>query len=434
MDIPAARELTAAGHRSPAPPRSAAASATLRRWEASGLWVDVLADPARVSRRTTAALDEAIGSLVVEADSRRITRVAAAALPLDRVVECREPLRRAVDGSRNGRSDAVAVTAAGLLCAGDVATGRWDEAAALAKWGIALCAQHGNRSFATPLRLAQALMTAARGDDVRTRSLVDAAPGRPGGVHTGDGRRVLALAALGRGDAETSYRHATAVTPPGRLVAGTAALQVSPDLVEAAVRLGRRAEARRHVQAMREAPVHAASARFAMLTAASTALVAEPEDAEACFAAALSVPDAERWPFDHARIQLACGEHLRRQRRLGPSRMLLDAALDTFERLGALPWTARARRGLRATGLTIGCPVAPQATDLTPDERTAAALAAAGLTNKQIARRLMVSHHTVAARLYRAFPKLGVGSRAALRNAMSTLDGAAGRSGEVRTA
>ena len=249
----------------------------------------------------------------------------------------------------------------------------------------------------------------------------------------GEGHRVLALAALGRGDAEGAYRHAAAVTPPGQLVASsTAALQVSPDLVEAAVRLGRREEARRHVQAMRDVPVRAVSTRFAMLTAAAAALVAEPDEAAALFAEALAAPDAERWPFDQARIQLAYGEHLRRQRRAGPARAFLDAALDTFERLGALPWAAQARHGLRATGVTLGPVEQGAAAALTPDERAAAVLAATGLTNKQIARQLMVSHHTVAARLYQAFPKLGVGSRAALRNAMLVLDGApAVRSDEV---
>ena len=66
---------------------------------------------------------------------------------------------------------------------------------------------------------------------------------------------MLALAALGRGDVEDAYRHAGAVTAPGRLAtSSTAALRVSMDLVEAAVRLRRPEEARRHVQAMRDAP------------------------------------------------------------------------------------------------------------------------------------------------------------------------------------
>jgi DNA-binding CsgD family transcriptional regulator len=207
---------------------------------------------------------------------------------------------------------------------------------------------------------------------------------------------------------------------------------VSLDLVEAAVLLDRRQEARRHVQAMRDAPVHAVSPRFAMLTAAAAAVVAEPAAAEERFEEALGRPDAQRWPFDHARVQLAYGEHLRRQRRVAPSRVLLAAALDTFSRLSAHPWSARARHGLRATGVTIGRPVEPGAgTDLTPEERAVAVLAAAGLTNKQIARRLMVSPHTVAARLYQAFPKLGVGSRAALSDAMLALERGAGGGSEM---
>ncbi|MBV9921780.1 MAG: helix-turn-helix transcriptional regulator [Pseudonocardia sp.] len=175
---------------------------------------------------------------------------------------------------------------------------------------------------------------------------------------------------------------------------------------------------------MREAPVHAVSSRFAMLTTASAALVADSAAAGVLFEAALAAPEADRWPFDQARIQLAYGEFLRRQRRTGPSRALLAAALDTFERLSAHPWAARARRGLRATGVTVGRPVeAGAAGNLTADERRAVILAAAGLTNKEIARLLMVSHHTVAARLYQAFPKLGVGSRAALGDAIRTLEG-----------
>ncbi|HEY0817091.1 MAG TPA: LuxR family transcriptional regulator [Pseudonocardia sp.] len=392
------------------------------------LRVRLLAEPARVAQSEAAALDCAIRGLVGEPDPLRIVRVAALGLAVDRVMECREPLRRVLDKARCGQAVTTAMAASALLCAGDVATGRWDEACELAEEGIDLCEQYGHRLAAAPLRLAQALVAAARGDEVRTRTLCDPVIGwaAPRDLRTvvAQGQRVLALAALGRGDVEGAYRCATAVTAPGRLDdGGTAALRVSMDLVEAAVRLDRRQEARLHVQAMRDAPLHAVSTRFAMLTAASAALVAEPDAAPRWFEEALGAPDAQRWPFDQARIQLAYGEYLRRQRRMGTSRVLLGAALDTFLRLSAHPWAARARHGLRATGVTVACPVEPGAVaDLTPDERAAAVLAAAGLTNKQIARRLMVSHHTVAARLYQAFPKLGVGSRAALSNAILAFD------------
>jgi DNA-binding NarL/FixJ family response regulator len=46
-------------------------------------------------------------------------------------------------------------------------------------------------------------------------------------------------------------------------------------------------------------------------------------------------------------------------------------------------------------------------------------LAAAGLTNKQIGERLYISHRTVSSHLYQAFPKLGITSRAALRDALA---------------
>ena len=46
-------------------------------------------------------------------------------------------------------------------------------------------------------------------------------------------------------------------------------------------------------------------------------------------------------------------------------------------------------------------------------------LAASGLSNKQIAQQLFLSHRTVGAHLYRAFPKLGISSRAGLRDALA---------------
>ncbi|MGW2200282.1 helix-turn-helix domain-containing protein, partial [Streptosporangium sp. NPDC001682] len=51
-----------------------------------------------------------------------------------------------------------------------------------------------------------------------------------------------------------------------------------------------------------------------------------------------------------------------------------------------------------------------------------AELAAAGLTNKQIGERLFLSPRTVGTHLYQLFPKLGITSRAALRDALAGLD------------
>jgi DNA-binding NarL/FixJ family response regulator len=114
---------------------------------------------------------------------------------------------------------------------------------------------------------------------------------------------------------------------------------------------------------------------------------------------------------------------LRRVKATTDARRQLTAALDTFQRLDARPWAARAAAELRASGLTIGhlAPAGPAS--LTPQQREIAELAAAGLTNKQIGERLFLSPRTIGTHLYQIFPKLGVTSRAALRDALADTDG-----------
>jgi DNA-binding CsgD family transcriptional regulator len=129
-----------------------------------------------------------------------------------------------------------------------------------------------------------------------------------------------------------------------------------------------------------------------------------------------------QWPFELARVQLAYGEHLRRVRATGDARAQLGAALDTFRALGARPWADRAANELRATRLTIVKPGGHHGPVLTAQEHQIASLAAAGLTNKQIGQRLYLSHRTVGAHLYRVFPKLGISTRAGLRDPLVALE------------
>jgi DNA-binding CsgD family transcriptional regulator len=204
------------------------------------------------------------------------------------------------------------------------------------------------------------------------------------------------------------------------------------DLVEAALRTSRQHAAAAHVAAMHHANVAALSPRLALLVANATALTATDDQATELFEQALTLPGTDRWPFDLARTQLAFGEHLRRTRATTASRDHLTAAMETFQRLGAHPWSHRADNGLRATGQSRAGRTEAAAT-LTPQEHEIAMLAASGLSNKQIAQQLFLSHRTVGAHLYRTFPKLGISSRAGLRDALAAAPDRGGRPEPRRT-
>jgi DNA-binding CsgD family transcriptional regulator len=192
------------------------------------------------------------------------------------------------------------------------------------------------------------------------------------------------------------------------------------DLVEAAVRTGRMDQARAHVAAAQEAGIHRISPRIAMITAGAAAVAADEKEAGLLFDAALSLPQAARWPWEHARIQLAYGQWLRRTR--DPrARLYLSAALETFDRIGAKAMAQRARNELRATGVATTTGSDAPTVALTVQERQIAELAAIGLTNKQIGERLFLSHRTVGSHLHRLYPKLGITSRAALRAALEAM-------------
>jgi DNA-binding CsgD family transcriptional regulator len=149
----------------------------------------------------------------------------------------------------------------------------------------------------------------------------------------------------------------------------------------------------------------------------ANALLAELADAGDRFDEALA-GDLSRWPFQRARIQLAYGQWLRRQRRVANSRAVLRAARDTFDALGCTQWGDQARGELRASG-ERSRRRAPEARDqLTPQELQIAQLAGEGLSNREIGQRLFLSHRTISTHLYRVFPKLGITSRSELSGAL----------------
>lgn len=378
---------------------------------------------APVLDQVTAVVDD----LQDELDPLQITRVGIICVYVDRLGDCREALARVVEAGRRGGAVVPAINALVSSCADAWQTGRWDEARDLAGEVAELAAAYGYRRYSSLFAgFLEALVGAARGDADAALAAADdltawSAP-RRADIGVMLAHHLRAVVALGREDFETAYRELTAISPAGTLPAYTPhVLWTLLDLVEAAVQSGRHEEAAAHVAAMRAADVAAISPRLAFVSAAAAGMVAPDAEAFDLFEQALAVPGAERWPFDLARVRLAYGERLRRGRSGAAARTQLDAALTIFRQLRARPWVVRTSNELRAMGGAGPRIRVVDPAPITPQERQIAMLAASGLTNKQIGARLFLSHRTVGARLYQVFPKLGVSSRAALRDALAAL-------------
>ncbi|MFE3202366.1 helix-turn-helix transcriptional regulator [Embleya sp. NPDC059237] len=378
--------------------------------------------------RLDAAVDAVLGAALGASDPLQVVRVGIAGSYVDRLGPLEEPLRRIGYGERSADNAFPAIQALVLFCHQAWFAGRWDELRTVARDVLDLCEEHQYSLRAWPAKYLLGSVTAAAGDFRAARQLADRMDQWAGSRRAHTVRfyaaHVRTLIALGQGDFEAAYGHVTTIAPAGSLPPFTRnALWVFQDVVEAAVRSGRREEALRHIQAARDAGLHTVSARMNFVMVGAEALAAGNDaEAEPAFTAALSVEGRERWPFDLARIHLYYGERLRRGRAPTRARGHLDTAAQLFARLGATPWADRAAKELRACGgPTRGRTTGSNGTVLTPQQREIVGLAAAGLTNRQIAEKLFLSPRTVSTHLYQAFPKLGVTSRAGLRDALEHL-------------
>jgi DNA-binding CsgD family transcriptional regulator len=388
-------------------------------------------DPVHQAPALLARLDAAIAAAREDFDPVRITRIGIASIYTDRVSACREALWRVITDGRAGGAVALSISALVSSCVDDWLTGQWDEALRLAAEGAELSRANGYRRFSRILEgYIRPLILVVRGQAGEGLALADDmaewGATRGVGMATTFALHVQTLSAIGSGDFEVAYQRACAVSPAGVLARYTPhALWMLLDVVESAERTGRHEHAVAHVAAMMRADVASVSPRLRLMSLGSAALVASDDDAGGLFERALAVDGGRRSPFERARIALWYGEYLRRQQLLSSSKEHLSAAREAFEQLGALPWVDRASAALRAVGAPSPRLHRSGVGLLTPEELEIAALAASGLTNKQIAGQLYLSHRTVGARLYRIFPKLGVTSRAALRDALSQSGGEA---------
>jgi DNA-binding CsgD family transcriptional regulator len=119
--------------------------------------------------------------------------------------------------------------------------------------------------------------------------------------------------------------------------------------------------------------------------------------------------------FDSARCLLGLGRCARRLKQWGQARAALEDAVAGFEAIGSAAWADSARSQLERVGARRPRP----AGELTDSERRTALLAASGRSNKEIARELVVTVHTVEVHLSRTYAKLGISSRGQLAARMT---------------
>ncbi|MFC4019096.1 AAA family ATPase [Micromonospora sp. GCM10011542] len=294
--------------------------------------------------------------------------------------------------------------AQGLLC-------RYGEATVSLNAGLRLATDLGHEHRVSHLTCVLAWVLAHQGDVGECRAKAEEGVARADGRGLAPaaviGRWALGLLELGLGRPAAALEQLEAISPTGIAVLSAA------DQVEAAIRSGRPERAKEPLARYLAWARHVGQPSSDAIAQRCRALVGE---GETHFAHAVHLHEEGAQPYEQARTQLAYGEWLRRARRRADARAQLRGALEIFDRLGAKLWAERARAELRATG---DVPAAPrEAGDplsvLTAQERHIVRLAADGASNRDIAAQLFLSPRTVGYHLYKAFPKLGITSRAQL--------------------
>ncbi|MFI6737343.1 AAA family ATPase [Nonomuraea sp. NPDC050451] len=320
-------------------------------------------------------------------------------------------LRRVVGAAAKAGLPHHRLLAAALLAVAEHRSARWDEAAARAEQALAEARALGQRWLLPCLEVACVAPLAARGEHERALAHAGAARATARRLRHAMGERQaeLALALIGAEPAGPMDG------PMDGLVDGPGDVFVPdprPGRIEALVADGRLEEAERRLAAFGESGPAGPPGQAARLRLEGLLLAARnvPNEAEQRFARALALVEGV-CPLEEARVLLDLGRLLRRTCRRRAAADRLGAARAIFQRLGARPLVDRCAQELEACGLE---PPATVRLGLTPQELSTATLVAGGLTNRQIARELLISVKTVEYHLGKIYTKLGIGSRVAL--------------------
>ncbi|MER6524005.1 AAA family ATPase [Streptomyces sp. NPDC001508] len=389
-------------------------------------WSRAVIDPHRRRTWLLGLLRDGLAALSQESLSD-LTALGGTTWILDETEDAVRILGQTMDVLRRAGSAGTNATVTQALALALFESGSWTAARDAADEAFWMATEAGADNVTVGSRVLRATLRALRGDHASARTqALEAVRGvdlrRSLNLQVRH-RHALAMAAFVAGDHADAYEQLRATFTRDFCPAPVhyhASLYHLGDLAAAAVRAGRREDARTVVEAVEDSLEPDRSPRLAAVLHRAAALLSDTDDAEQRFSAALAASTTDCWPFEKALIQLDFGEWLRRRRRSAEARPHLSAALECFQRLDARPWTDRAAAELRAARAPAGANTATRtAGELTAQERQIAELAAQGLTNRDIAARLYLSPRTVGYHLHKIFPKLGVSARAQLRDALA---------------
>jgi len=301
--------------------------------------------------------------------------------------------------------------------------GDWDRAASCAEEAKRLADETGQPIWDIGRLLLPAMIVALRGDNERAEQMAAKVEQAAGAGRLND---LFCCVQLIRGWGLLSAgRYADAYAALSRLFdPADPAFHMSDRyhgvmfLAEAAVHAGRVKDARLVVAKLEAEAIATPAPTLHRQLSYARAVLADDNEAERLFAEALRA-DLTRWPWLRARLELAYGQWLRRQRRVAESRSPLRAAQITFDLIGARSWGDQTRSELRAAGERTQAQGPSTQDALSAQELQIARLAAEGLSNREIGERLYLSPRTVGSHLYNIFPKLDVTSRVQLAARLS---------------
>jgi DNA-binding CsgD family transcriptional regulator len=262
-----------------------------------------------------------------------------------------------------------------------------------------------------PVRSAEMILAAWRGQQTQASELIEAALREPATVTADVAFYASSVLHNGLGRHHAARDAARRVFELDPLGAGPFVL---PELAEAASRTGDRALVETALEWLCERARVTPTDLALGILARVRAFVSEGEAAERCYRESIARLGRTRARAQLARGHLLYGEWLRRERRRGDARAQLRIAHDMLDTMGIEAFAERARRELAATGETARKRTVDTSTQLTAQEALISRLARDGLSNQEIGVRLFISVRTVKYHLSKVFTKLDITSRTQL--------------------